>query len=61
MRHVTESIHRKAGKSGLSEGRQFSLTSFREAQRTSCGLSYHQRRDARVDPGIRGLDVRALG
>ena len=40
MRNVTESIHRKAEKSGLSERRQFSLTSFREAQRIvvrACG------------------------
>ena len=40
MRVVPESIHRKASKGGLSEGRQFSLTSIREAQRIvvrACG------------------------
>ena len=40
MRQVPESIHRKIAKTGLSEGRQFSVTSIREAQRIvvrACG------------------------
>lgn len=40
MPDVPESIHRKTAESGLFEGRQFSLTSIREAQRTvlrACG------------------------
>ena len=40
MRDVPESRHRQTAKSGLSEGRQFSLTSIREAQRIvvrACG------------------------
>jgi anti-anti-sigma factor len=40
MRKVPESIHRKTGKSGLSEGRQFSLMCIRDTQRIvvrACG------------------------
>ena len=40
MRDVAESIHRNTSKSGLPEGRQFSLISIREAQRVvlrACG------------------------
>ena len=36
MRDVPESIHRKTSRSGLLEGRQFSLMSIREAQRVVC-------------------------